>query len=131
MNALDTNVLLRFIINDDPPQNARAARLIEATFAAGETLYLSDVVLCEAVWVLERAYRYSRQQIIDVLRQVLCAQYIRFRDPAALGRALDAFTARRGDFADYVIREHARAAGCEKVHTFDRALAHDEGFAAV
>ena len=130
MIALDTNVLVRFLVVDDKAQSAKAAGLVDRAVARNETLFVSDVVICETVWVLLSAYQVSRAEVSDILGQLLKATHLSFRDVDGLVRALEAFVAGKGDFADYVIQEHARAAGCEGVATFDRALLKEEGFVA-
>ena len=130
MIALDTNVLVRFLVDDDKAQSARAARLIQRAIARDEPLFLSDIVVCETVWVLSSVYRVARAEIGDVLGQLLGATHLVFRDVDVLLRACEAFLRGRGDFADYVIREGARAAGCDEVATFDRSLLREQGFVA-
>ncbi len=130
MIALDTNVLVRFLVVDDKAQSARAARLVDGAVARNETLFVSDVVICETVRVLLSAYLVSRAKVGEILDQLLKATHLSFRDVDSLLRALEAFVAGRGDFADYVIKEHARRADCEKVATFDRALLKEDGFLA-
>lgn len=130
MIALDTNVLVRFLVQDDPAQSARAAKLIERAVARNEALFVSDLVLCETVWVLLSAYRVPRAEVADLLAQVLKASHLAFRDAEALLRALRAFVRGKGDFTEYVIREHALIAGCDDVATFDRALLKEKGFIA-
>lgn len=131
MIALDTNVLVRFLVEDDEDQTAAAAALVDRAIAAGETIFVSDIVLCETVWVLAGSYRVARAAIATALRELLRARHLTFASPDQLVRALDAFTSGRGDLADYLIREHARAAGCEAVVTFDRALLGERGFAGL
>ena len=130
MIALDTNVLVRFLVEDDEAQTAKAAALIEHTIDSGDALFVADVVLCETVWVLAGSYHVSRVEITKTLRDLLRAKHLIFAASDQLARALDAFAEGRGDFADYVIREHARAADCEAVATFDRALLQERGFVA-
>ncbi len=128
MIALDANVLVRFLVEDDQRQSSKAARLIERAVARNETLFVSDLVVCEAVWVLLSAYRVPRIEVADILAQIFKATHLSFRDPDGLMRALESFIAGKGDFADYVIQEHARSAGCASVATFDRALLKEAGF---
>lgn len=130
MIALDTNVLIRFLVEDDELQTAAAAALIEEALSNGESLFVSDIVLCEIVWVLTAAYRTKRPAVITTLRELLRAKQLEFSASDLAARALDAFAAGHGDFADYLIREHARAAGCDEVATFDRALLGEPGFTA-
>jgi predicted nucleic-acid-binding protein len=128
--AIDTNVLVRFLVEDDERQTKAAAALIGRAVSSGKTLFVSDVVLCETVWVLVGSYGVARTEIATTLRQLLRAKHLGFQAPDILVRALEAFAMGGGDFADYLIREHARAAGYEKVATFDRALLREDGFIA-
>ena len=130
MIALDTNVLVRFLVQDDEDQTARVQALLQRAVDRGLSCYVSDVVLCELVWVLERSYKIHREEIGQGLRQLLRARHLLFSSTDRLFRALEAYASRRGDFADYVIREHARSAGCESVATFDKALLAEQGFMA-
>ena len=128
MIALDTNVLIRFLVEDDGAQSRRATKLIEGAVARDEQLFISDTVMCETVWVLSSAYRFSRAEIVDALSQLLRARSVVFSSTDSIARALDAYRKERGDFADYLIREHARSAGAETVATFDGALLKESGF---
>ena len=109
MIALDTNVLVRYLVEDDATQTASAAALIHRVIANDDTLFVSDVVVCETVWVLSVSYHVGRQEIASVLRNLLRARHLTFSATDQLIRALDAYEAGKGDFADYLIREHARA----------------------
>lgn len=85
-------------------------------------------MLCELVWVLTRRADLSRTQIAKALDQLLRTELIVVSDPGVADRALRAYRAGKGDFADYLIREQARALDAEEVHTFDRALKGEDGF---
>jgi len=130
MTALDTNVLVRFLVEDDSEQTERAAALIEKAVTAEERLYVSDIVLCEVVWVLGGAYGFRKVEVTTVLSELTRARHLRFDSSDRIARSVRAFSGGHGDFADYLIREHARAAGCDHVATFDRALLKDEDFAS-
>jgi predicted nucleic-acid-binding protein len=128
--ALDTNVLVRFLVEDDARQTALAVALIERAIADDESLFVSDVVVCETVWVLGVAYKVGRKEIAAVLQNLFRARHLAFGAVEQLIRARDAYEAGKGDFADYLIREHARAADCVSVATFDRLLLKEKGFVA-
>lgn len=128
MIALDTNVLVRFLVEDDEQQSRLAARMIKAAIARDDQLFISDIVLCETVWVLSSAYRFSRAEIVAALSDLLRARAVVFSSSDQLTRALEAYTSGKGDFADYLIREHARATGADTVATFDRSLLKERGF---
>ena len=128
MIALDTNVLVRYLVEDDPGQSAQAARLIEGSIEREEKLFLSQIVLCELVWVLSFAYDFSRAEIATVLNGLRRGAQLTVQGPDDVRRAVDSYSAGKGDFADYLIAEAAFAHGCSSVATFDRALLDDERF---
>lgn len=128
MIGLDTNIIVRFVVEDDDEQTERAARLIREAVEQGEPLFVSEIVLCELIWVLARVYRLSKKEQIKTLRALLQARELRVRDRERARRAIDAFASGKGAFADYMIREGALAAGCGRVATFDRALLREPEF---
>ena len=128
MIGLDTNVIVRYLVEDDEAQSRRATTLIEATIARDEELFISDIVMCETVWVLSSSYRFSRTEIANTLAALLRARSVVFTSTDRLARSLEAFRNGKGDFADYLIRELARAAGADTVATFDRSLLKEPGF---
>ena len=78
MIGLDTNVLVRYLTQDDPAQARKATQVIEAGVEQGEGFYLTSIVLCELVWVLEDAYGYNRGDIQAVLDRILRTAQFRF-----------------------------------------------------
>jgi predicted nucleic-acid-binding protein len=127
--ALDTNVIIRFLVGDDVKQARRARALVQRLGEEDERAYVSDVVLCEVVWVLTRSYGFDRRPIVQVLIQLLAARQLLFDSVEHLSRALEAYASGKGDFADYLIREHATRVGCDSVVTFDNKLLSEVGFA--
>ncbi|MFN2240312.1 MAG: PIN domain-containing protein [Thermoanaerobaculia bacterium] len=130
MIALDTNVLVRYLVEDDPRQAAAAAGFISRTVARGEPLFIPQIVLCELVWVLSFAYEFGRDEIATALRQIRRGAQIVIEAPDQVREAIEAYARGKGDFADYLIAERAMAEGCTKVFTFDRALHSDSRFEA-
>ena len=128
MIALDTNLLVRLLIQDDASQARAVERLFIRARRDRTQLFVADVVLCELVWVLSRRAKISRAGIADALEQLLNAETIMVSDSAVARGALAAYRAGSGDFADYLIREQALAAGASEVVTFDRALRGETGF---
>jgi predicted nucleic-acid-binding protein len=129
--AVDTNVLVRFLVEDDASQTERVRKLLQQAVDSDTSCFVSDIVMCEVVWVLERSYKLRRAEISQALRRVLRARNLAFTSSERLVRALEAYDQGRGDFADYLIREHARASGCKAVATFDGDLLEEPGFTAV
>jgi predicted nucleic-acid-binding protein len=112
--AIDTIVVVRFLVNDDHEQARRARALIEA-----EDLLVQTSVLLEAEWVLRTTYRFPRQLLFEALRAFLALPRIVAQDRQSADAALD--WAERGmDFADAL--HLAGAAGCDAFASFDRAL---------
>jgi predicted nucleic-acid-binding protein len=79
--------------------------------------------------VLSTSYQAPKTEIVAVVRKLLHARQLAFRASDILLRALEAYAVGKGDFADYLIREDARAAGCESVLTYDKTLLREVGFA--
>jgi predicted nucleic-acid-binding protein len=130
MIALDTNVLVRYIVADDREQAAIATDMIERAIDREERLFIPQVVLCELVWVLSHAYRFGRDEIVGVLQQLRRGAQMTIEGADEVRRATDAYAAQRGDFADYLIGERSVASGCSSIATFDRILLSDPRFAA-
>jgi predicted nucleic-acid-binding protein len=122
MRGLDTNVLVRHVMGDDPAQAAVARAVIANAEGAGERLLVTVPVLCELVWTLERSYRLSREQIAEVVATLLGSPVfvVEERTPARL--ALHDFERGRAGFVDYFVGQLAHAQDCRTTLTFDEAL---------
>jgi predicted nucleic-acid-binding protein len=128
MKALDTNVLVRFLVDDDPRQTRRVRKAIHKAIEEDHELFIPDIVLAETVWVLARNYRFSRIEIAEVLNKLLATRQLRFDSTDRVVRALSSFRTNPGGFSDYLIREQAREAGCDIVLTFDKDLLKEPEF---
>ena len=130
MITLDTNVLARFLVQDDPVQAPRARAFLLEALETGSLCFVSDIVLCELVWVLDRCFEFRPEEIQHALRQLLLARQLTFSSLDLFQRALAAYEEGRGDFADYLIREHGRESGSTHMVTFDKDLLEEPGFLA-
>ena len=128
MIGVDTNILVRYLTQDDPAQGRRVDRLVEDALDAGDRLHIDDVVLCEVVWVLRASYRLSKAAIVDAVEQILGTALFAFEDRDRMRRALDSYRDGGGDFADYVIGLRNLRAGCAATATLDRSLQGDSTF---
>ncbi|MBI5633220.1 MAG: type II toxin-antitoxin system VapC family toxin [Nitrospirae bacterium] len=128
MKGLDTNVLVRYLVRDDQKQAQKAASLINSVSSSGEFCYINAVVLCELVWVLESAYRYSKKEIADVIDKILVTRQFEVDRKDLVIHALREYREGKGDLADYVIGRSNRASGCDSTATFDRALRGSASF---
>ena len=131
MIALDTNVLVRLVLQDDETQARAAERLVVRARREQTHLFVADVVWCELVWVLTRRAGLSRDDIAAALDQLLRTELIVVAAPAVIERSLAAYRKGKGDFADYLVREQARAIDAGDVVTFDRALKGEDGFRVI
>lgn len=127
MIALDTNVLVRLILQDDEAQARVAERLFVRARRDRTSLFVADVVLCELVWVLKRRSGISREDIASTLDRLLRTELVVVDNSAIVETALAAYRAGKGDFADYLIREQSRAASAAELVTFDRSLNGEAG----
>jgi len=120
MIGLDTNVLVRYIAQDDPAQSPPATRLIESLTAENPG-YVGLVALVELVWVLAGCYASSRDEVCNVLETLLHTREIVVDQADTVWKALRLFKEGKADFADCLIERSANAAGCAYTASFDRA----------
>lgn len=122
MIALDTNVLLRLLLRDDPGQAKRAQVLFDANADRDGALFVTDVVIAELVWVLRSRYRLAPRQIGVAVQGLLDNATLAWQSPAATANALALYEAGNVDFADCLLAAQASERGCEAVATFDRGM---------
>jgi predicted nucleic-acid-binding protein len=122
--ALDSNILLRYVTQDDPVQRELATELIETGLSAENPGFVSLVALLETVWALRRGYGATPEVIADVVRRLVHAPPINLAEQPAIEAAL-ALDSR--DLADAILHELGRAAGCSETLTFDRRFARLKG----
>ena len=130
MIGLDTNVLVRYLVEDDPAQASRAARLIETRCTEDAPGFVNRVVLCELVWVLESAYDYPRATVAATLESLLRTAELEIDAADAAWPALTAYRGGGVDFSDALIGRLNRNAGCDGTATFDKDAARQDDFFA-
>jgi predicted nucleic-acid-binding protein len=118
VTGLDTNVLVRYVMQDDPRQSPRATRLIES-LTADAPGFVPVVVLVELVWVLTGSYGRDRTQVATVLDALLRSKELVVDRAELVTQALRRYSAEGADFADALIERLASAAGCSATVTFD------------
>ncbi len=128
MIGLDTNVLVRYLTEDDPPQAKRANALISGAVTRREQCVIGPVVLCELVWVLRDAYETSKADVVTTLDRIMATRQFAILDKDRVREALEAYRTGRADFADYLLGTINRHAGCTETATFDRRLKGADGF---
>ena len=118
MIGLDTNVLVRYVMQDDPRQSPRATRLIES-LSPDEPGFVPVVALVELVWVLSGSYGLDRTQVATVLDTMLRSKELVLDRAELVTQALNRYSAAGADFADALIERIAAAAGCSATMSFD------------
>ena len=126
MIGLDTNVLVRYVVQDDPKQSLQATRLIES-LTADAPGYVSVISVVELVWVLTGCYTSTKTEICEVLETLLRTKEIVVAHADTVWKALRVFKEGKADFADCLIERSANEAGCSHTATFDRDAAKHGG----
>jgi len=128
MNALDTNVLVRYLVQDDVMQAKLASDYIRKYCTHETPGYINRIVLCELVWVLESNYAYPRKLIVQVLGKILQTRQFMTEDSELAWLALDSYKRSKADFADSWIGILNKHAGYAKTVTFDKDAAKSDNF---
>jgi predicted nucleic-acid-binding protein len=128
MIGLDTNILVRYLTQDDPEQSMKVTNEIEKGLAAGDMFFITSIVMCELVWVLETAYGYDRREIIPVLENILRTRQFQFENKDLLWISLSDYRNKKGDFADHLIGQTGHKTGCRETLTFDTELKNNPIF---
>lgn len=123
MIGIDTNVIIRYIVQDDPAQSLLATKFIETKCTSKSPGYINIIVLCEIVWVLKRAYNYDKQVIVEVLSKLLSLKEIVVERSAEVSIALKEFKSGNADFVDYLIGVVNNQKGCDLTYTLDKKAA--------
>ena len=130
MLGLDTNVLVRFLVQDDHAQFERAQKLIGRESRTGGGVLISLLVLLETEWVLRSRYSLAKSEILAAFSGLLASAELRFEDEHSIEAALFAWKDSPADFADCLIGARHRALGCRATATFDVKATKLPGFIA-
>ncbi len=128
--GLDTNVLLRLVVADEPEQTRAAEKAVREAAGAGTPLLVNLMVLCEFAWVLRRSFGYPKAEIADSIDTLANSPALALQEPALVARAT-AWLRQGGDFADAVIAGLNRNLGADTTLTFDKAALRLDGFSPV
>jgi predicted nucleic-acid-binding protein len=126
--GLDTNVIVRYLTQDDSKQSPIATRLMEKTLSSDDPGFVSLVVLAEVVWVLVSLYSVDRAGVAEVVNGLLTTEQLRVESAELVWRAKRLYEGSKADFSDALISECAAAVGCKRAVTFDRTAAATSGF---
>jgi predicted nucleic-acid-binding protein len=128
MIGLDTNVLVRYLAQDDAAQSRTATELIERRLSEAEPGFVSVVAMAEVAWVLERAYGLGGQEIAAAIEGILQSEVLAVESEQEVFTAMVALKEGRGSFADALIAALGVKAGCSRTVTFDRRARRLDGF---
>jgi predicted nucleic-acid-binding protein len=121
--GLDTNVLVRYIAQDDRRQAAKATHVIEEECSETRPGFVAAIVLAELVWVLESSYGSAKAEIVAVLQRILRTKQLVVQDAETIWKAVRLFEASKADFADCLIERTGATHECEYTSTFDKHAA--------
>ncbi len=125
--ALDTNILVRYIVQDDKRQSPKATSIVE-NLTAKAPAFISCIVLCEVNWVLKTAYKFSKADCGEVLNRIMSVAVFDIENLEACLVALQRFRSGQADFSDYLIRQIAKEKGYDTLLTFDKKALKSTGF---
>jgi predicted nucleic-acid-binding protein len=121
MLAIDTNILVKLITNDDPKAAQRIQKTLDAELAAERECMVGHIVLCELVWVLKRLYGYNLQQCQQTVGCLLAFAGLRFEALPVVLSAYKAWKKHGGNWANHLVSAQMQALGCGVVLTLDKA----------
>ncbi len=128
MRAVDTNVLVRFLVQDDEKQAQIATKLLADAEADKRPLFVSNVVVLEMMWVLKSVYEVPRDEILDSLSELLSMVALEFQDSLSIRDFVSSAQHNTYDLADLLICHVARGKGCDTTLTFDKKAAKAQHF---
>ncbi len=128
MKGLDTNVLVRYLVQDDPKQAAQASKFIEVNCTDDSPCFIGQIVLCELAWVLESNYNQDRLQIASIIEQLLQVGQLEVMEPEVVWRALSDYKNSNADFPDHLLARVNESQGCDTTVTFDKKAAKQPAF---
>jgi predicted nucleic-acid-binding protein len=128
MIGLDTNILIRYLTQDDPVQSPKATDIVEHRLSAANPGFVSVVTMAEAVWVLDRAYGLTDAEIAAAIERMLQVEVLVVENEQEVFAAMVARKQGRGAFADALIAKLGTRAGCTHTLTFDKKALRLPGF---
>jgi len=122
MIGIDTNILVRYLTNDDLEQSNQVAALFAEYNEHESSIYINNIVLCELVWVLEKGYKYNTKQIATALKLILQTPEFAFDNHQLLTQSVIEYErSSTADLSDIIISLVNNNAGCDATYSFDKA----------
>jgi len=130
MIGLDSNILVRYLTQDDPIQSPKATKVIERRLTEGNPGFVSIVAMVETVWVLDRAYELAANEIAAAVERMLQTSVLVVENEQEVFTAMIALKEGQGSFADALIVALGARVGCSRTLTFDQKALRLPGFVA-
>ena len=131
MIGLDTNILIRYLTQDDPVQSAKATEILERRLTPKNLGFVSVVAMVETVWVLDRAYSLTAHEIATAIERLLQVEVLAVENEQEVFTAMVALKQGRGSFADALIAELGARVGSTRTLTFDQKVVRLPAFELV
>lgn len=128
MIAIDTNILVRYITQDDLQQAEAAENLLAIYNNNPQSIFINNIVLCEFIWVLEKGYKYTQQQISSTIRIILSTEEFAFEYHNVLWLALEEYELKNTDFSDSLISKLNYNLGYKQTFSFDKSAINNNLF---
>ena len=128
MIGLDTNVVIRYLTQDDAKQAAVASRVFEHTLSIDNPGFIGHITLCEIAWVLADCYEADKARIRAVIEGLLGSKQIVVEEADLVWKALRSWEKSAADFSDALMGQALAARGCGRIVTFDKSAARLPGF---
>jgi predicted nucleic-acid-binding protein len=128
LKALDTNVLIRYLVQDDVNQSALATDFIENHCTDSAPCFIGHITLCEVAWVLESNYGQNRTAIAKIIEQLLHVGQLEVMGSSIVWQALNDYKSSNADFPDHLLARVNQSVGCETTVTLDKKASKQTGF---
>ena len=128
MKALDTNVLVRFLVKDDEPQAKKVYTLFKQAETDKNYFFVPLLVALETIWVLDSVYEIPRKEILDAINEILLMPILKFEAQPTIQRFIFLARENKIDLSDVLIACAAKISGCERILTFDKRASKFELF---
>jgi predicted nucleic-acid-binding protein len=128
MIAIDTNILIRYITQDDQQQAEAAENLLATYNNKPQSIFINNIVLCEFIWVLEKGYKYTQEQISSTIRIILSTEEFAFEYHNVLWLALEEYELKNTDFSDSLISKLNHNLGYKQTFSFDKSAVKNNLF---
>ncbi len=119
MIGLDTNVVIRYLVQDDLEQSTIATTFIEQKCTETKPGFICHIVLCEVIWVLKTCYQVPKEKLVDIIQVLMETKQLSIQEPQVAWEALQVYQESTADFSDALLARVNQSKGCEYTVSFD------------